>query len=963
MSMFCQNDHPCQHSLRGQGETTVPPHRRPIIKSDQRRITDMKNTNHNRCSRNTQTATAILLLAIMIAIITLVPGITAEGESAYDRSQESGLDSTLPENESTVSLSASDVIYVQHDGNGRDIYLHASQGETTTVYQIVNAKLSAARQWTESGLYIAASGSNCCATAPDDYISVKEGEVYFFRLFGLHDDYTDENGEVLSRVTPVLFMDENGHAVGSALGGTYTDGEAGVECVVPVGATRMHITYANLHAFSIQKKLTADAEQFRAIKARQEALLSSLDENYDAYGKDPVVYDEFDRAYITFVYEGIHDDIDVFADLFISKSAPLCYATSSENLLNAASGMTETRLDTALRIQESGGEILSQNDEVATADKINDPGFMYAFFPASRQKLMNMGLDVNGILLTGGNGQVTGSPATAKWVYSTYLYSDQYGEPYNGMEGSSSVYHRWGGPALYDFNGSAQETEAYIDQLIRNRDWAVLSFQGSSDISAEALGEVLDYIKRKGDDIEIVTYDTMYRRFAKRETVIKNTSKTYYVSADGTGRDGTDRNDPINLDTLNAKRIKSGDTVLFKAGDTFLGSVHPMIVYTNDEMITVSGYGEGPRPTICAYKYVENSWEEYSGHVYRIDIRDENQYTGYNDPDPGAFNIGFIEDGSGNKYYHKKHSIDQLTEAFDFYSDGERYLYMRSDRNPYEMVGGLKLAVDTKLFILASNMDISGLRFAYTGGHALQIGGDAARNVRISNCIIEEIGGSYLDPEYDERFGNGIEFYASDAENIEISDNIIRNVYDVAFTIQGDTGSGKDVYVHDNVFVNNAQDSEIWEGNAAAGVHNYQFYRNISINQGRGWGYDARPDQDAAAHILFYEYYPAAADIRFHHNFVYNPRRVYAIKPSMEGFFTGNSVKSDDNTYWLAEDARIFNYIYPSWEKDEFIAWAHKEDHSSFIPLGAINPDFMNLACTSDDIDSIRAAFEAIIGE
>ena len=83
----------------------------------------------------------------------------------------------------------------------------------------------------------------------------------------------------------------------------------------------------------------------------------------------------------------------------------------------------------------------------------------------------------------------------------------------------------------------------------------------------------------------------------------------------------------------------------------------------------------------------------------------------------------------------------------------------------------------------------------------------------------------------------------------------------------------------------------------------------------------------------------------------------------MEGFFTGNSVKSDDNTYWLAEDARIFNYIYPSWEKDEFIAWAHKEDHSSFIPLGAINPDFMNLACTSDDIDSIRAAFEAIIGE
>ncbi len=75
----------------------------------------MQNTSHNRRSRNTLTTAVILLLAIMVAIIALVPGITAEGESAYDRSQESGPDSTLPENESTVNLSASDVIYVQHD--------------------------------------------------------------------------------------------------------------------------------------------------------------------------------------------------------------------------------------------------------------------------------------------------------------------------------------------------------------------------------------------------------------------------------------------------------------------------------------------------------------------------------------------------------------------------------------------------------------------------------------------------------------------------------------------------------------------------------------------------------------------------------------------------------------------------------------------------------------------------------
>ena len=258
-------------------------------------------------------------------------------------------------------------------------------------------------------------------------------------------------------------------------------------------------------------------------------------------------------------------------------------------------------------------------------------------------------------------------------------------------------------------------------------------------------------------------------------------------------------------------------------------------------------------------------------------------------------------------------------------------------------------------------MDISNLRFAYTGGHALQIGGSPAKNIRICNCLIEDIGGSYLDPEYEERYGNGIEFYASDAENIEISDNIIRNVYDVAFTIQGDAGSGRNVLVHDNVLVNNAQDSEIWEGGEAGGVNNYQFYNNISINQGRGWGYDARPDQDAAAHILFYEYYPETADICFHHNQVYNPRRVYAIKPSMEGFFTDSFIKSDDNTYYMTEDARIFNYIYTSWEKEDFTTWAHKEENSSFVSLSEINQDMVELACIADDISIIRDAFGNVL--
>ena len=926
----------------------------------------MQKNIHNVLMKRILSAIVILLLAITAFIIAvntaLSKDVTPQAEDKSYKLEESEPSSTaLSDHEKTLNMNASDVIYVQHDSKGKDIYLLTSQGNSTTIYQIIDVKLTAAKQWTESGLYVDDPENNCCATAPDDYINVTEGEEYFVRLFGLDDDYEAENGAILSKITPVLFKDNNDNVVGSALGGTYTNGDSGVELKVPAGATKMYITYTNLHDFSIQKKLVVNGEKFDEIKNSQDILLSLLDSNYEEFKKDPVVYDEFDKAYITFVDEGTNDDIDKFADLFISKNVPLCFSTYSGNLLNNASNRTETRLDVALRIQKFGGEILSHNYQIATEDKLNNTEFMYEYFAASRQKLINMGLDVKGILLTAGDGQIMGSTATARWAYSTYNYADLYGEPYDGIEGFSSVYNRWGGNGLYDFNDDTKEIITYIEQLIQNRDWAVLSFQGLSDVSIETLSEVLDYINSKGSDtIEIVTYNKMYEKYAEKESIIKNTTKTFYVSSDGTGRKGTNINDPISLDVLNTKRIKTGDTVLFKCGDTFFGSVNPNIIYTNDKKITFSSYGEGTRPTISAYKYVEKNWEKYGENIYRIDILNENNYSGYKYLDPYAFNIGFIEDDNGHKYYNKRYSLDQLTDKFDFYSDGERYLYFQSDLDPYEALGGLKLAVNRKLFILASNMDISNLRFACTGGHALQIGGSPASNVRISNCLIEDIGGSYLDPEFDERYGNGIEFYSSDAVNIEITDNIIRNVYDVAFTIQGDVGSGRDVLVHDNVFVNNAQDSEIWEGSTAAGVINYQFYNNISINQGRGWGYEARPDQDAAAHILFYEYMPETADIGFHHNLIYNPLRVYSIKPSMEKFFTDKFIKSDYNTYYMSEDARIFNYIFPLWEKKDFIAWAHKDDNSSFISISEIDKDLITVANTSDDISNIKKTFADI---
>ena len=94
----------------------------------------MQKIDHNKRRKNARSAAVVSLLAIMIAVIALIPVVTAKGEPAYGHAQESEPDSSsLPDDKDAVSQPASEVIYVQHDGSGRDIYLLASQGETTTV--------------------------------------------------------------------------------------------------------------------------------------------------------------------------------------------------------------------------------------------------------------------------------------------------------------------------------------------------------------------------------------------------------------------------------------------------------------------------------------------------------------------------------------------------------------------------------------------------------------------------------------------------------------------------------------------------------------------------------------------------------------------------------------------------------------------------------------------------------------
>lgn len=285
---------------------------------------------------------------------------------------------------------------------------------------------------------------------------------------------------------------------------------------------------------------------------------------------------------------------------------------------------------------------------------------------------------------------------------------------------------------------------------------------------------------------------------------------------------------------------------------------------------------------------------------------------------------------------------------------------MYLDKNPYEELGNLKAVVKSNLMILHSNMEIDNIGFSYCGGHGLVGSDDSEENIKINNCIIENIGGSYLHKNGDTRFGNGIEFYGCNAKNILVKDNIFRNIYDVGFTVQGAKGSGNNIDVCNNIFINNTQDSEIWENGSATGIVNYTFHNNISINQGRGWGYEARPDKYAAGHILFWGYNIKNTDISFDNNLVYNPRRLYFIEQTngTNIFFKQNDyIKSNNNTYFMAEDSTIFRDSYKISEKNLFIEEYNKDKNSVFNSL-VVDENITKISNISNDINEIRRLFE-----
>ncbi len=846
-------------------------------------------------------------------------------------------------------------IYVQHDENNNSVYdLQKSGTGVTTVYETILPEFTAGKAWTTSGEFIDnITTTPHGATSPENYVPVTAGEEYFIKTYGV--GYTDGTW-----YAPVLFLDDNDTVISDALTNTLSQSKSGVIIKVPEKVTKMHLTMYNNQSFTLQKVLNLTDEEFDALPINKVQLENEINQKYEEYQKDKTLYKKLDKAYITFVNDDTRASICEYADLFISKDVPLVLATVPELLIENAYNQEETRLEVARRVETAGGEIIAHNGGVLTQEGFSDYNTMYSFFVRTKQLFNYYDFDVNGIILAGGLGQVTGAQESERWASSIYSYSDLYGVEYDKKEIAldSAYYHRrWG---LGNYESDLYKIKQEIDNAIINKSWLVFYFHDSSEIDTKILGKVLDYVNSKsGKDLETVTYKEMYQKNAAKESEIVNTKHTYYVSSTGTSDVGTDENAPMSYETAKNKAYISGDTILFKRGDTFYGTFEPTIVNVDDKITTISSYGEGEMPNIVGYKIVnsEDAWQLDTEGIYKIDLTDTECFSGLMTTSGNSTNIGFLEDTNGVKYANKKSALSELENEYDFYCERD-YLYIKSNENPYNKLGELKLATKTNLFIVQSNLKVENIKFSGTGAHGLVNTDETIENVEISNNIIEDIGGSYLNGTT--RYGNGIELYGADACNVLVKDNIIRNVYDVGFTMQGTRGSGKNVVVKDNIFVSNTQDSEIWENGSATGIESYEFLNNISINAGRGWGYDARPDKYNAAHILFWGYLLENTDIYFHDNTVYNPRRLYFIEQTYgtNVFFKEKDyIRSDYNTYLMTENATIFRESYRISEKDQFISEYKKDANSTFSLLIEVDDNIIKVSGNSDEINVIRKLF------
>lgn len=428
---------------------------------------------------------------------------------------------------------------------------------------------------------------------------------------------------------------------------------------------------------------------------------------------------------------------------------------------------------------------------------------------------------------------------------------------------------------------------------------------------------------------------------------------TYYVSAAGTG-DGLSEASPMSFAAANALELNSGDRVLLRRGDVFYGTYSPKKAKA-DAAISLDAYGSGALPVISRGKTVAAAWTSCGNGFWKFDIVN-GSYTGVRD---ARTNIGFMKTAVGEMHGARRSTAAECTEEYDFYTD-DTFVYVKSSRDPYQALGAVTFNTVGSGVELVGYMTVQNIRIVDCGyGMTWKTEGEVRKtDVTIRNCVIEDIGGQYLDSR---KAGNGIEFWCG-GTNCLVENNIIRNCYDVAVTCQGSDATWQNVVIRNNVFAYNTQALEIWSkkvGGSGLGVKILEFSGNLCINNGQGWAYAVRPDK-TATDILAYEYEHNLWDMTlsgnvFYHDVNYrdgNGPYVYAFHaPSAPKFLSKSTrqenryfVPAETDAIWRTEKTDTMTYA-------QFVAAGHEKNGSFYSLAGKTEPYQSTVQLSKDGMD------------
>ncbi len=346
------------------------------------------------------------------------------------------------------------------------------------------------------------------------------------------------------------------------------------------------------------------------------------------------------------------------------------------------------------------------------------------------------------------------------------------------------------------------------------------------------------------------------------------------------------------LEKVRATRLQGGDRVLFKRGGIWRGSFRSQSGAEGRRLV-YTAYGKGPKPiiqnSIACDK--EGDWVKIGEGLWKT--------AGAIPVDAGIFICNH-----GKNCGVKKWRAEDCTRPLDYwYDSSNKCVVVNYPFNPAKAFDSIELALTQFIVDLtgAENVTFEALTFRYGAAHGF--GGGKTKNVTIRNCDLYWIGGGFFrfikdrdgNRTIPERYGNGIEF-GCPAEGHLVERCRLWQIYDAALTCQGFVDPQRNIVWRDNVIWQCVYSYEYWNHNPKTVTENIVFEHNTCIDAGGGWGYDHRPDRNAA-HVMFF-WHPAATTNFVIRNNVFVDTR---LRSTMMWNKWNQLPVIDNNLYWIPE--------------------------------------------------------------